>query len=53
MCVYILPLIRHGATVEEMTVEVNKAQSALDTVMKDLRNMSALNKVTLRYQKLF
>ncbi|KAI0061628.1 P-loop containing nucleoside triphosphate hydrolase protein [Artomyces pyxidatus] len=35
---------RHGATVEEMTLEVNKAQLALDTAQKDLKIMVALNK---------
>lgn len=35
---------RHGATVEQMTLEVNKAKANLDTAEKDLRNMSTLNK---------
>lgn len=35
----------HGATVEEMTIEVNKAKAALDTADKDFKNMSNLNKV--------
>ncbi|KAG6888731.1 hypothetical protein C0995_006383 [Termitomyces sp. Mi166 len=36
---------RHGATVEEMTIEVNKARAKLDTVERDLRQMTTLNKV--------
>ncbi|OBZ68963.1 hypothetical protein A0H81_11069 [Grifola frondosa] len=35
---------RHGATVEEMTIEVNKKSAALDTAKKDLKNMVNLNK---------
>lgn len=38
---------RHGATVEEMTLEVNKAQAALQSAERDLRIMGQLNK-TLR-----
>ncbi|KAF8073492.1 hypothetical protein FPV67DRAFT_1576115 [Lyophyllum atratum] len=38
---------RHGATVEEMTVEVNKAKAKLETAERDLRQMNHLNK-TLR-----
>ena len=34
---------RHGATVEEMTIEVNKAKANLQAVEKDLRSMTALN----------
>lgn len=37
---------RQGATVEEMTVEVNKAKLNLEKVETDLRNMSTLNKVS-------
>ncbi|KAK2465406.1 hypothetical protein APHAL10511_002760 [Amanita phalloides] len=35
---------RHGASVEDMTVEVNKAKAKLDTVQAELRQMSSLNK---------
>ncbi|RDB15621.1 Structural maintenance of chromosomes protein 6 [Hypsizygus marmoreus] len=35
---------RHGATVEEMTVEVNKAKAKLDSTARDLKQMFALNK---------
>ncbi|KAI0051110.1 P-loop containing nucleoside triphosphate hydrolase protein [Auriscalpium vulgare] len=35
---------RHGATVEEMTIEVNRAKTALDTAQKDLKTMAALNR---------
>ncbi|KIK94054.1 hypothetical protein PAXRUDRAFT_478960 [Paxillus rubicundulus Ve08.2h10] len=34
---------RHGATVEEMTIEVNKAKADLDNVETDLRSLAALN----------
>jgi GTP cyclohydrolase I len=40
---------RHGATVEQMTIEVNKAKANLDTAEKDLNNMSILNKVLLSH----
>ena len=36
---------RQGATVEEMTIEVNKAKANLDNALADLANMSKLNKV--------
>ncbi|KAG6896995.1 hypothetical protein C0992_004775 [Termitomyces sp. T32_za158] len=36
---------RHGATVEEMTIEVNKAKAKLDTAERDLKQMTTLNKV--------
>ncbi|KAG6831338.1 hypothetical protein H0H92_011253 [Tricholoma furcatifolium] len=36
---------RHGATVEEMTIEVNKARANLEDAERDLRQMSNLNKV--------
>ncbi|KAI0916775.1 hypothetical protein AcW1_007861 [Taiwanofungus camphoratus] len=42
---------RHGATVEEMTIEVNKKKAALDTAKKDLKNMLALNKALRRSVK--
>jgi len=35
---------RHGATVEEMTIEVNRTKANLDTAEKDLKNMFSLNK---------
>ncbi|KAF9804066.1 hypothetical protein IEO21_09462 [Rhodonia placenta] len=35
---------RHGASVEEMTIEVNKKKAALETAKKDLKNMLALNR---------
>ncbi|KAF9221585.1 P-loop containing nucleoside triphosphate hydrolase protein [Gyrodon lividus] len=34
---------RHGATVEEMTIEVNKAKADLDNVERELRSLAALN----------
>ena len=41
----ILGLNRHGATVEEMTIEVNKARARLETAERDLRQMTTLNQV--------
>jgi hypothetical protein len=41
-------LSRHGATVEEMTIEVNRTKANLDTAEKDLKNMFSLNKVPSR-----
>ncbi|GLB38155.1 putative P-loop containing nucleoside triphosphate hydrolase protein [Lyophyllum shimeji] len=38
---------RHGATVEEMTIEVNKAKAKLEAAERDLKQMTHLNK-TLR-----
>lgn len=38
---------RHGATVEEMTIEVNKTKATYETAITDLKNMGALNKVKL------
>ncbi|KAI0789611.1 P-loop containing nucleoside triphosphate hydrolase protein [Abortiporus biennis] len=35
---------RHGASVEEMTVEVNKRKQALDTARKEISSMLKLNK---------
>ncbi|KAF8895600.1 hypothetical protein BD779DRAFT_1434318 [Infundibulicybe gibba] len=35
---------RQGATVEEMTIEVNKAKAKLDAAERDIREMSNLNK---------
>ncbi|KAL0960989.1 hypothetical protein HGRIS_005984 [Hohenbuehelia grisea] len=35
---------RHGASVEEMTVEVNKARAKLEEVEKDLKSMAVLTK---------
>jgi len=40
-----LTLSRHGATVEEMTIEVNKAKTKLETAERDLKQMTTLNKV--------
>ncbi|KAF9241146.1 P-loop containing nucleoside triphosphate hydrolase protein [Melanogaster broomeanus] len=34
---------RHGATVEEMTIEVNKAKADLDNAERDLLSLAALN----------
>ncbi|KAH7914283.1 hypothetical protein BJ138DRAFT_1000546, partial [Hygrophoropsis aurantiaca] len=34
---------RHGATVEEMTIEVNKARASLDNAMQDLTSLNSLN----------
>ncbi|KAH7920482.1 P-loop containing nucleoside triphosphate hydrolase protein [Leucogyrophana mollusca] len=36
---------RHGATVEEMTIEVNKARADLDNAMRDLTSLNSLNNV--------
>ena len=36
---------RHGASVEEMAKEVNKAKEQLDKAEKELKQMSSLNKV--------
>ena len=36
---------RQGASVEEMVQEVNKAKGNLEKVEKELKQMSALNKV--------
>lgn len=38
---------RHGASVEEMAAEVNKATENLQKVQKELKQMSGLNKVSL------
>ena len=38
---------RHGATVEQMTIEVNNAKAVLDTAEKDLKSLAALNNVWL------
>jgi len=38
----ILP--RHGATVEEMTQEVNKAKQDLEKAQKELKSMTGLQK---------
>lgn len=40
-------VIRHGASVEDMTIEVNKAKAKLDAAERDLKQMSSLNKVRL------
>ncbi|KAG6820629.1 hypothetical protein H0H93_014232 [Arthromyces matolae] len=47
---------RHGASVEEMTIEVNKAKAKLDVVQRDLKQMTTLNKalkasLTIRLQR--
>ncbi|KAG2362689.1 P-loop containing nucleoside triphosphate hydrolase protein [Suillus spraguei] len=39
---------RHGATVEEMTVEVNNAKAVLDTAEKELKSLAALNNALKR-----
>ncbi|CAL1712529.1 unnamed protein product [Somion occarium] len=39
---------RDGATVEEMTVEVNKKKAALETAENELKNMALLNKALRR-----
>lgn len=36
---------RHGASVEDMAKEVNKAKEQLDKAEKELKQMSSLNKV--------
>jgi structural maintenance of chromosomes protein 6 len=44
MALTLLPC-RHGASVEEMAKEVNKAKEQLDKAEKELKQMSSLNKV--------
>ncbi|KAG1745864.1 P-loop containing nucleoside triphosphate hydrolase protein [Suillus paluster] len=39
---------RHGATVEEMTIEVNNAKVVLDNAEKDLKGLAALNNTLKR-----
>lgn len=39
---------RHGATVEEMTIEVNNAKAVLDSAEKDLKSLAALNNALKR-----
>ncbi|KAG2151338.1 P-loop containing nucleoside triphosphate hydrolase protein [Suillus clintonianus] len=39
---------RHGATVEEMTIEVNNAKSVLDNAERDLRSLASLNNALKR-----
>ncbi|KAL6303900.1 hypothetical protein BKA93DRAFT_826310 [Sparassis latifolia] len=39
---------KHGATVEDMTIKVNKKKAALETAKKDLRNMVSLNRALRR-----
>ncbi|KAG1824198.1 hypothetical protein EV424DRAFT_1538223 [Suillus variegatus] len=39
---------RHGATVEEMTIEVNNAKAVLDSVEKELRSLAVLNNALKR-----
>lgn len=38
---------RHGASVEDMTIEVNKAREKLQKAENDLKQMTSLNKVCL------
>lgn len=40
-----LDSLRHGATIEDMTIEVNKAKADLDNAERDIRSLSALNHV--------
>jgi hypothetical protein len=37
---------RQGASVEDMTAEVNKARAALETAQRDLKSMASLNRVS-------
>lgn len=46
LLVMLIQYNRHGATVEEMTIEVNKAKKKLESAEKDHRQMSKLNKVS-------
>ncbi|KAG0704264.1 P-loop containing nucleoside triphosphate hydrolase protein [Suillus ampliporus] len=39
---------RHGATVEEMTIEVNNAKAVLDNAEEDLKSLAALNNTLKR-----
>lgn len=38
---------RHGATVEQMTIEVNNAKAVLDNAEADMKSLSNLNNVRL------
>lgn len=40
---------RHGATVEEMTIEVNKTKADLDNAEHELRSLAALNNVGIDF----
>ncbi|GBE83226.1 Structural maintenance of chromosomes protein [Sparassis crispa] len=42
---------KQGATVEDMTIEVNKKKAALETAKKDLKNMLSLNRALRRSVK--
>jgi hypothetical protein len=46
----LLTMSRHGATVEQMTIEVNKAKTKLETAERDLKQMTNLNKVCVLIQ---
>lgn len=47
-CMYRGPLpYRQGATVEEMTIEVNKAKADLDNAESDLQQLATLNNVSI------
>ncbi|KAL6302861.1 P-loop containing nucleoside triphosphate hydrolase protein [Sparassis latifolia] len=42
---------KHGATVEDMMIEVNKKKAALKTAKKDLRNMALRRSIQVRIDK--
>ncbi|THH19093.1 hypothetical protein EW146_g2017 [Bondarzewia mesenterica] len=42
---------RHGASVEEMTIEVNRAQAAYETAQKDLKSMALKRSLRIRFNK--
>lgn len=41
--------IRQGSSVEELTIQVNKAKAKLDLVERDLKSMALLNKACSRF----
>ena len=49
---HLLTSRRQGASVEDMTAEVNRARAALETAQKDLKSMASLNRVNLQYSSL-
>lgn len=42
-------LNRQGSSVEELTIQVNKAKAKLDLVERDLKSMALLNKACFRF----
>lgn len=48
---FLIDIRSHGATVEQMTIEVNKAKANLESAEKELKNMSVLNKVRILHHQ--